>query len=171
MSTKINGSSVWPYVIVGSAIGGAVGFLFMTESGRKVRRAITHPDELTDDIEEARSAIERKAQVVTDQIHKFIGKAKQSMDAGERVYREAGEEFRLRARRLDKRNDDITSQVHHTVEKMNQTAVTIEHSVLDPLVELGALYRGIEHGIRSLFGRSKERLGTGPIPVKDRMGF
>ena len=82
MSTKINGSSVWPYVIVGSAIGGAVGFLFMTESGRKVRHAIAHPDELTDDIEGARSAIERKAQVVTTQIHKFIGKAKQSMDAG-----------------------------------------------------------------------------------------
>jgi gas vesicle protein len=168
--SKTNGSNVWPYVIVGSAIGGAVGFLFMTESGRKVRHAITHPDELSDNIEEARDVIERKARVITDQVHSFIGKAKQSMEQGERAYREAGDEFRLRARRLERKNDEITSQVHHTVEKMNQTAVTIEHSVLDPIVELGALYRGIERGIRSLFGRSTERsLGSGPIPVRDRM--
>jgi gas vesicle protein len=173
MNTKTNGSNVWPYVVLGSAIGGAIGFLFMTESGRKVRRAITHPDELTDDIEGARSVIERKARVITDQVHSFIGKAEQSMEEGERAYREAGEEFRLRARRLERKNDEITSQVHNTVEKMNQTAVTIEHSVLDPICEMGALYRGIERGIRRLFGRSSERtVSSGPIPVRDRtMGF
>jgi gas vesicle protein len=172
MNTKTNSSSVWPYVVVGSAIGGAVGFLFMTESGRKVRRAITHPDELNDNIESARSVIERKARVITDQVHSFIGKAKQSMEEGERAYREAGEEFRLRARRIERRNDEVTSQVHKTVEKMNQTAVTIEHSVLDPICEMGALYRGIERGIRRLFGRSSERpVSSGPIPVRDRMGF
>ena len=37
MEIKTNGSNVWPYIVLGSAIGGAVGYLFMTESGRKIR--------------------------------------------------------------------------------------------------------------------------------------
>ena len=68
MDIKRNGSNVWPYVIAGSAIGGAIGYLFMTESGRKIRRAVTHPDELADTIEDARSFIESKAQIVTGQV-------------------------------------------------------------------------------------------------------
>lgn len=161
MNMKTNGSSVWPYVIVGSAIGGAVGFLFMTESGRKIRHVVTHPDELSDEIEGARDVVQRKARVITDQVHNLIGKAKHSIEEGERAYQEAGEHYRIRARKLERRNDEFTARVHNTVEKVNRTAVTLEQSVLDPIVELGALYRGIERGIRQLFGGS-----TGPIPIR-----
>ena len=45
-----NGSNIWPYVIVGSAVGGAVGYLFMTESGRRIRRTIANPEELARNI-------------------------------------------------------------------------------------------------------------------------
>ena len=44
MNIKRDTSNIWPYVIAGSAIGGAVGYLFMSESGRKIRHAVTHPD-------------------------------------------------------------------------------------------------------------------------------
>ena len=65
---KRKSSNVWPYVIAGSAIGGAVGYLFMTESGKKIRHTVTHPDELADAIEDARSFIESKAKMVTSQV-------------------------------------------------------------------------------------------------------
>ena len=71
MNMKTNGSNVWPYVVVGSAIGGAVGYLFMTESGRKIRHSLTHPDELAGNIEDARNFIERKARVVNDRCTKY----------------------------------------------------------------------------------------------------
>src|SRR5213075_552405 len=100
MDTKRNASNVWPYVIVGSAIGGAVGYLFMTESGRKIRRAVANPDELTNSLEEARDFIERKARIVTDQVHMVIDKAKRGIEEGERAYREAGDSFQSQVRQI-----------------------------------------------------------------------
>jgi len=149
---KSNGSNVWPYVIVGSAIGGAVGYLMLTESGRKVRHALTHPDELADNLDDAREFIETKARIVTDQVHDVLGKAKRGIEAGEVAYREAEQRFQSRVRELEGKNNEITSNVHRTVDNVNRTAVTIEQSVLDPICELSALYRGIERGVRSLFG-------------------
>src|SRR5437762_6085137 len=101
MEMKSNSSNVWPYIIVGSAVGGAVGYLFMTESGRKIRHSITHPDELANTIEDARNFIERKARVVNDQVHEVLGKAKASMEAGERAYREAEIAFQGQVRQVE----------------------------------------------------------------------
>jgi gas vesicle protein len=167
MDITRNNSNVWPYVIVGSAIGGAVGYLFMTESGRRIRHSITHPDELASDLEEARGFIERKARVVNDQVHGVLNRAKHGIEEGERAYHEAARDFQNRVNNLQGKSGEITSNVHKAVDNMNRTAVTIEQSVLDPVVELGALYRGIERGIRAVFGRGQRRLegGDRPAPV------
>ena len=53
--------------------------------------------------------------------------------------------------------------MHNTVDKVSRTATTIEHDVLDPLVEIGALVRGVERGIRTLLGKS------GPVPISRGM--
>jgi len=165
-----NGSSVWPYVIVGSAIGGAIGYLFKSESGRKVRRAVTHPDELADSIDEARNFIERKARVITDEAHRFMNKAKSSIEEGQYAYREAGQEYRTQARRIENKNKEITSGVHNTVDKMSRAAAGVEESVLDPICEMAAMFRGFERGVRALLGKTRERSTPGgPIPIRDRM--
>jgi hypothetical protein len=148
MNMKRDSSNIWPYVIAGSAIGGAIGYLFMTDSGRKVRHAITHPDELVDNIEDARTFLETKTRMVTDQVHNVIQKAKHGIDEGERAYQEAGRRYQTRVHELQGK----------TVDNVNRTAVTIEHEVLDPIVELGALYRGIEHGIKTLLGKQPRTL-------------
>src|SRR5213592_2490239 len=88
-----NGSHLWPYVIAGSAIGGAIGYLFMTESGRKIRYTVTHPAELADAIEDARSFIESKAKMVTDQVRGAMDKAKQGLEEGQRGYRAAAQTY------------------------------------------------------------------------------
>jgi len=149
---KTNTSNVWPYVIAGSAIGGAIGYLFMTESGRKIRHAVTHPDELADNIEDARSFVESKAKIVTGQVRNVLDKAKAGLDQGQRAYREAEQGYQVQMRQLEGKNNEITSSVHRTVDNVNRTAVTVEKSVLDPIYELGALYRGIEAGIRTVLG-------------------
>src|SRR5262245_14124217 len=161
---KRNGSNVWPYVIVGSAIGGAVGYLFMTESGRKIRRSVTHPDEMANNLEDARKFIEQKARVVTDHVHNVIGKARHGIEEGERAYREAGQQYRSQVvGTIEHKSHEITSGVHNTVDKVSRTATTIEQNVLDPICEIGALARGVERGIRALFGKS------GPVPIRRGM--
>jgi gas vesicle protein len=164
MKIKTNDSSIWPYIIAGSAVGGAIGFLFASESGRKIRHSITHPDELADNIEDARDFIESKARIVTDRVHGVLNKAKHGIQEGERGYHEFGQSFQSRVHDLHDKHGDITSSVHKAVDNMNRTAVTIENSVLNPICEMGALYRGIERGIRALFGKGGQRTG-GPSPI------
>jgi gas vesicle protein len=165
-----NGSNVWPYILVGSAIGGAVGYLLKSESGRKIRRSVANPDELADNVDQARHFIERNARVVTDQVHRFMGKAKSSIEEGQYAYREAGQEYRTRARRIENKNREITADVHDTVDKMSSAAASVEQSILDPICEMGAMFRGFERGIKALLGKARERsTPEGPIPIRDRM--
>ena len=169
MNMKRNGSNVWPYVVMGSAIGGAVGYLFKTESGRRVRYTLTHPRELSNNIDEARNFVEQKAKVVTDQVHGIIGKAKTGIEEGQLAYQQAAEEFRSRAHKVEAKNSEITSSVHDSVDKINRTAVNIEKSVLDPVCEMGALFKGIETGVRFLLG--KQRRQESRIRDQRMMGF
>jgi ElaB/YqjD/DUF883 family membrane-anchored ribosome-binding protein len=139
----------------------------MTQSGRKVRHALTHPDDLAANVEQAGSFLQRKASMVSDQIHGVIRKAKQSIEEGERAYREAGQQYKSQARQLETKSETIAASIHNTVDRMSRTAGTIERSVLDPICEIGAIYRGVERGIRTLLGKHKERFTPqeGPIPI------
>jgi gas vesicle protein len=158
MDIKRNASNVWPYVVAGSAIGGVVGYLLLTESGRKVRHAVTHPDELADTIENARSFVESQAKTVTGQVRTVIDKAKSGLDEGQRAYREAEQGYMSQLRQIEGKNNEIASSVHKTVDNVSRTAYTVEESVLDPIFELGALYRGFERGLRTVFGnRTQEQ--------------
>jgi gas vesicle protein len=149
-------SDVWPYIIVGSAVGGAVGYLFATDSGRKVRRAITHPDELADNIDEVRAFIERKAEDVTGRVRTVIDRAKESMEAGQRAFEEANQGHRTNMQRMEDKNNQIASTVHKNVDNLKTTAYTVEQSLLDPLYEALAMYRGFRRGVRTMLGRTGE---------------
>src|SRR6185295_5936184 len=136
MDTNMNrsgGSNVWPYVIVGSAIGGAVGYLLMTDNGRKFRRAVANPEGLANNLEDARGFIERKAKIVTDKVHGVIDKAKRGIDEGERAYRQAEQDYQARLMgRIEGKQNEIASGVHKTVDNVSRTVGTIEQSVIDP---------------------------------------
>ncbi|HYR90291.1 MAG TPA: YtxH domain-containing protein [Terriglobia bacterium] len=156
---KRNGSSVVPYIVVGSAVGGALGYLFGTESGRKVRRAVTRPGALNENIDDAREFLEGKAQKVTGQVRIVLDRAKASMEAGQRAFRDASEKYQCQFQRIEGKNNDIASSVHKTVDSLNKAAGSIEETILDPLYEAGALYRGIATGIKTFIsgkGRVRE---------------
>ena len=148
MNTKTNSPHALPYVIAGSVIGGVLGYLFVTEAGQKIRRGVTHPDEMADNIEDARTFLENKTRMLTDQVHNVLQKAKHGIEEGQLAYQDAGQRYQTRVHELQGK----------TVENVNRTAVTIEHGVLDPIVELGALYRGIERGVRIVLGKERRRL-------------
>ena len=166
MNMKTNGSNVWPYVVVGSAIGGAIGYLFMSESGRKIRRSVTHPDELADSVDEARQFVEQKAQVITDQVHGLLGKARLGIEEGQLAYRQAQQDYHAKFQRIETKSNQVAADVHRSIDNITRSAVSIEKSVLDPIAEMGALYRGIERGIRSIFGKTRSQTSPhGAIPI------
>jgi hypothetical protein len=131
----------------------------MTESGKRVRYSLTHPDQLSKDFDGARDFVQRKAGVVTDQVHIIIDKAKRGIEEGERGYHEAGEYYRAQVRKIERKNNEIASNVHSTVDNVKSTAVDIQKGALDPLCELGALFRGVQRGIRTLLGKGSPRDG------------
>jgi hypothetical protein len=159
MNIKTNSPHAWPYVIAGSVIGGALGYLFVTDAGQKLRRGVTHPDEMADNIEDARTFLQQKTKMVTDQVHNLLGKAKHGIEQGQRAYEESG-------RRLHSQTHEFHGK---TVENVNRTAVAIEQDVVHPIVELGALLRGIEHGVRTVMGKQKKTYGTEDVSDDSRL--
>jgi gas vesicle protein len=153
---RSNASKVWPYVIVGSAVGGAVGYLFVTESGRKIRHAFANPDEMADNIDDIRMSVEEKARVVTGRVRAVLDRAKEGMEAGQRAFEEANQGYRRNMLKIQGKNDEIAEAVHKNVDNLNKTASAVEESVLDPLYEVGALYRGIQRGIQTVLRGGNE---------------
>lgn len=165
MEKRRNTGNVWPYVVAGSAVGGAVAYLFTTETGRKLRRSLAHPDELADTVENCREFIEDKARVVTDRVRGVIDRAKEGMEAGQRAFNEADAGYRTNIQgKLEGKNEEIAGNVHKAVDNVSRTASTLEQNILDPLYELGAIYRGVEKGIRTAFGRNRGGTRT-PTPM------
>src|SRR4051812_34507549 len=113
---RSNASNIWPYVLAGSAIGGAVGFLFMTDSGRKVRHALANPDEMAEEIDDVRVLVEDKARIVSSRIRTVLDKAKEGMEAGQRAFEEASQNYRSSMRRIQGKNDEIATTVHKNVD-------------------------------------------------------
>src|SRR5262249_34540129 len=134
----------------------AIGFLFMTESGRRVRESIRHPEDLPEKVDEAREFVERKAQIVAGRVRDMLERAKHAMENGERAFREAELSYRSQLRGLETKNTEIAANVHKAVDNLKTTAYRVEESILDPLYEAGALYRGIARGIRVFLGRQSQ---------------
>jgi gas vesicle protein len=152
---RSNASNVWPYVLAGSAIGGALGYLFMTDSGKKVRHALANPDEMADNIDDVRIVVERKARIVTDRVRTVLDRAKGAMEVGQRAFEDASQNYRSNMHRIQGKNDEIASTVHKNVDNLKTTASAVEESVLDPLYEAGALFRGIQRGVQAMLRGDK----------------
>jgi len=157
---RTNASKAWPYILAGSAIGGAVGYLLTTESGRKVRHALANPDEMADNIDDVRTFVERKARVVTGRVRTVLDKAKEGMEAGQRAFDEANQGYRSNMQRIQGKSDQIAETVHKNVENLKGTANAVEESLLDPLYEVGAVYRGIQRGVQTVLRGPEEEEST-----------
>src|SRR5687767_2962222 len=111
-----------PYVIAGSAIGGAAAFLLLTDSGRRVRSSIRSMDANTipDKLEQFRGVLDRRAQDVTQKVDGLRNKLTGSIEAGRRAYGESGEQFRTKIRRIEEHNGRVASGVHKSIDELNR---------------------------------------------------
>jgi hypothetical protein len=125
----------------------------MTRGGAKVRRAIMNPDELAENIDDARVFLERKAEKVTARVRTVLDKAKEGMAAGQRAFEEAEQGFRNRTSRFETRSSAVAEGIHKNVDNLSKTAVTVEQALLDPVYEASALYKGIQRGVRTFLGK------------------
>ena len=102
--------------------------------------------------------------------HGALNKAKYAIEEGQLAYHEAEHHYQSRFRQIQSKNNQIAGNVHKAVDNLNRTALTVEQSVMDPMSELAALYRGLERGIRAVFGggwRSTQepKRNEGPVPI------
>jgi len=153
-----NTSSKVPYIIAGSAIGGAIGYFLMTDAGARLRRDIRTGGAgvLPDKIDEARCFLEKKGRVVTDQVRNVLNRAKDSMEAGQEAYEQAGEKYQSMLQGIKTRNTDIASTVQKSIDGLSQTASTAQQSVLDPVYEVIALAKAFDRGVRRFIGKTGE---------------
>lgn len=159
----MNTSNKLPYVLVGSAVGGAIGYLFMTKSGVEFRQSLMENGTavIPEKLEGARGFIENKGRVVTDQVRGVLNRAKEAIEAGQEGYREAGRDYESTLRKIEGRNQEIVNNVHKTVDSLSQTAVTVQQSFMDPVYDMVAMVRGFERGIRRFIGRRGEVVNFG----------
>ena len=143
-----------PYIIVGSAVGGALGYLFMTKSGVRVRRSLVREGSrvLPDKMEQVRSFVENKGKLVNDKVRGVLDRATASIEAGQQAYRESGYGYQTSLRRMEGRSTDIAANVHKAVDDFSKTAAAVQKSFFDPVYDLAAMMRGFDRGVRRFFG-------------------
>ena len=151
-----NDSNKLPYLLAAGAIGGAVGYLFLTESGQRVRQSIFNAETgsaIPDKIEEARSYVERRGKEAGDRLQSFVDRVKESVEEGRRVYERGSVDFQHRMDLMDRNGAQVVANVHHAIDRFNQTIHNVEASVLEPMYQAGAMAKAVDSGVRRLFRR------------------
>jgi len=165
-----NNSSKLPYILAGSAIGGAVGYLLMTDSGRRFVQSARSMDSdgLRNQLQGTRERVERAGQAVTDRVHDVLDRAKQSIETGRQTYEHSGSQFRTQPTWLKGKSDHVASTIQQTVNGVSETVSSLESSVLEPFYELGALAKAVNEGVRRFF--QKELPAIAEPPMNERLG-
>jgi hypothetical protein len=155
--------SKWPFIVAGTAVGGVVGYLFLTDSGRRARTSLRSFDANTipNKLEQLRSMIDNRGGSVTGKVQGVLDQAKgmvtQHRDSflgciseGRRAYDQAGTDFHDKVRTLETKNQEITAGIHRSVDSLMQTVLSFQQNIINPLIEFGSLAKGVEKSVRSL---------------------
>jgi gas vesicle protein len=151
----MNESNKMPYLLAAGAIGGAAAYLFMTNSGRQVRQNVLSADgtsAIPDKIEDARLFIERRGKDVGDRVRGIVDRAKEAVDAAKEAYEESGQSLNTKMSSLERTNGQVLGNIHRAIDNVNKTIHTIEKSVLDPIYQATAIFRGVDRGVRRFVG-------------------
>ena len=156
----INDSKM-PYLLAAGAIGGAVGFLFLTKSGQRLRESVFNMEAgstIPDKIEDARLFVEKRGREVGNRLKQVVDRVKDSFDEGKRVYEQGSVDFQRRMTVLDRNGADVVSNVHRAIDDFNKTIHEIESSLLEPMYQAGAIVKAVDGGVRRLTRRERRRI-------------
>ncbi len=153
----MNDSKV-PYILAASAMGGAVGYLFFTKQGHRVRDSVFNRETtaiIPGKIEGARRFIERRGDEVSDKLRVVVDRVKGSMEEGKRTYRQGSEHLTRRMDRIGQTSNQVVSNIHLAIDNLNKTLHTVEHKVLEPIYEAASIAQGVQSGVKKLVERQR----------------
>jgi hypothetical protein len=154
-----NSNNKLPFVLAASAIGGAAGYLFFTDSGKHVldsvkRFRLETTASLPDKIEHARQLVEKRGEDVTSKVRGVVDRIKESIDAGQLAYTAAEMSNQVELRRLQNSNQEVMANLHRAVDNLGRLMNTAQEAVMSPVLEVGALAKGVSGGVRHLARRA-----------------
>jgi hypothetical protein len=155
-------SSKATYVVAGSLIGGAVGYFFLTESGRKAMRSVRDfdPKTIPHKLEDLRGAIERRGQDINRRVETARHRVLDSFEAGRKAYVSADTRMESQLRRVESINNEVVGGIHRAVDELGKTVYAFEKSILSPVYETISLVEAVKQGVHAL----KE--GASPRPLQ-----
>src|SRR5436190_8041853 len=141
----MNDSNKMPYLVAAGAIGGAVGYLLFTDSGKQFfnkmqRLRAEKTAKLPDHIESARRFVETRGQNLTGRVRGAAERVKASVEAGQRAYDEAGQTFQTQVHSMHQSNDQVIGNLHHAVDNLGKLFRSVQETMLNPLYEMGAIF-------------------------------
>jgi hypothetical protein len=140
------------YVFAGSVIGGAVGYFFLTDSGRQTVQSIREFDfnKIPDKLSELRGTVERGGRQISDRVEAARHRVLNSFEAGREAYTSHDVELDAQLRRMEDMNNHIAGGIHHAIDELNKTVYQFEKTVLGSAYEIRSLVRAIRKGVDSL---------------------
>ena len=157
-----------PYLLAAGAVGGAVGYLFFTDSGKRVvdkvsKMRVDKSASLTRKIEDLRTFISERGKNVTGILRDAVDHVKGSVAAGQCAYTEAGDTYHNQVEKLHRNNDQVIANLHKAVDNLGKLMQTAQETFLHPLYEMGAMARGVDRGVRELVDSYTETRAVKPI--------
>jgi gas vesicle protein len=144
-----------PYVIAGSAIGGAIGYLMFTQSGRKATKSLGQVFSTTakESVDELAWTIEKLGSDLSLHLQDVEDKIRESIEEGRSAYEYAEAEFCTQLVEIELWNRKVATGTRQMVDDLIEGAYTIEKSVLIPFFQARSLIRAFRHGWRVLSHR------------------
>jgi gas vesicle protein len=153
-----------PYLLLAGAIGGAVGYLLLTESGKRkldslsrmrVRRTAMIPEK----IDAARKFVENRGHEVSDRVRSSVDRVKDAVSAGQDAYNAAGRSYETQMEKMNRTDDEVLANLHRAVDNLGKLMRTVRQALFDPFFEVGAVVSGVDRGVRRLAsGTARERV-------------
>ncbi len=162
----MNNSNKMPYLVAAGAIGGAIGYLFFTDSGKKVvdkisQMRVEKTARIPEKIDELRNYIADRGRNVTGFLRNTVDQVKLSVEAGQQAFEDAGGMYKDQVERLHRSNAEVLGNLHKAVDNLGKLMETTQETFLEPLYELGAFARGVDRGVREMvenFGEKKDNI-------------
>ena len=166
----MSNSNKVPLFLAAGVISGAVGYLFFTDSGKKTmdklsRLRVEKSAALGEKIDDVREFIADKGKDVTASLRHAVDRVKGSVAAGQQAYGETGGMYQDQVQKLHRNNAEVVANLHKAVDNLGKLMHTAQETFLEPLFEVGAFVRGLDHGVRELVNGKGEALSRRPISI------
>jgi len=158
-------SNKLPFLLAAGAVGGAVGYLFFTDSGRRKLDTLSQgridvSGRFPDKIESARRFVETKGRNVTSKVQDLMDRVKDAYEAGQRSHDDALRSYMGQMDKLQRSNQQVIANLHRAVDNLGKLMESGQSTLIGPFHEAGALAQGIQGGVRSFFGNTEETAST-----------